>query len=490
MGGPVQGQPARGVETGCFRERLHLRVSRSRAYGRWMGGLLWLLWCSAHPSVGAQESPSTSEPASVRTVEPGGSSDASTRSGAAPAVQASPAVSKPPVGVESPADVPLNFFPVYFSPGDIELRVDSQTILQFSAQALLQSGREGMIRIEGRSDGVESAPDGATREARLSLSRRRAEVVRDFLAKQGVPSTRFIVVGLGSSSPLGLLESERDRERNRVVTLSLMGQSLSSQSSRSLNLPAPVQGEVRTYASSELNQAAGLRGVSGGEVRADTAGVSPEPERTTGGAIPADSNAAGENPTGAGTADVSAGARVPGDGVEGGPSSPGSGGGKAESTSSSSSASGSASADGARKSTEVIAIRERSKPRGPGAVETVQLGLRIIKREGPGATGGSRWPIQDYLQQAMPELERLFRAGLTRERALVGETRIALELDAEGAVTSAKVVLPYPQPEFEAELTTALSAWMLPTPPGQAPMRLEFALTVYATFQHYLMTPR
>ncbi|MFM7204582.1 MAG: OmpA family protein [Myxococcota bacterium] len=481
MGGPVKGQPVCGVETGCFREGLHLRGARNRAYRRWMGALLWLLWCVADGSLGAQESPSTSVPAAERTAESGGSAgssagssaDGPTLPGPAPAMQVSPALSKPPAGVEHASDVPLNFFPVYFSPGDIELRVDSQTILQFSAQALLQSGREGMIRIEGRSDGVETAPDGATREARLSLSRRRAEVVRDFLAKQGVPSTRFIVVGLGSSSPLGLLESERDRERNRVVTLSLMGQSLSSQSRQSLSLPAPVQGEVRTYASSELNQAAGLSGVSGGEVRTDTAGVSPEPERVTGGASSTDSSFAGDGVTGAGVATASSVGRVAGDGTEAGPSAP-----------------GSVSADGARKSTEVIAIRERSKPRGPGAVETVQLGLRIIKREGPGATGGSRWPIQDYLQQAMPELERLFRAGLTRERALVGETRIALELDAEGAVTSAKVVLPYPQPEFEAELTTALGAWFLPTPPGQAPMRLEFALTVYATFQHYLMTPR
>lgn len=507
MGRPQHILPACGVQSDCF------WAESRRGQRRWTGRSwrvlgLGLLLCHAdavslaqeRAAPGAEQSraggglPNVSPPSSERGAEPGGGASSAPAT-SAPATSApttsAPATSAP--GLELPADTPLNFFPVYFSPGDIELRVDGQTILQYSAAALLKSGREGMLRVEGRSDGVENTPEGPTREARLALSRRRAEVVRDFLVQQGVPSTRFIVVGLGSSSPLGLLESDRDRERNRVVTLSLMAQSVASQSSRLVSLPAPVQGEVRTYASAELNQAAGYSGVSGGEVPSDGSASSQQTGAQTGGA--SSSGATGLLMPGEA---LGTSAPVGAGGVQaGGESSTSSGNAGEDSPETSGAApvgAGSAGApggsDAARKSTEVIAIRERNKPRGPGAVETVQLGLRIIKREGAGATGGSRWPIQDYLQQAMPELERLFRAGLTRERALVGETRIRLKLDAEGVVTGVGVVLPYPQADFEAELSKALATWILPPPPGQAPMRLEFALTVYATFQHYLMTPR
>lgn len=378
------------------------------------GGMLFLtlgFWGGLGATAGGAETAESSPPSSA-----GG---AVTREAGAPAVREVRSLSEVPVSKGEPT-----FFPLYFSPGDASLRVDSEAILSYMAQMLLNQPLEGVIRIEGRSDGAEisamPAADKDPKAARLQLSRLRAEAVKEFLVGKGLAESRFVVIGLGSSSPLGPLETERDRERNRVVTLNVVRPGTQTS----------FPGVVRKSTSTD----------GGKNTVSTTAQAAQVPE----GRLEV-------NPSVIGPA-ASEPAKSPG-------------------------------------SVEIVAIRERETPRGPAVVETVQLGLYLIKRDGPGSAGPGGWPINEFLQQEMPTLERLFRSGLSRERSLVGETRILVELDATGKVTRATVTLPYAQPAFHDELVAYLNTWELPQPPGKDVMRFEFSLTVQATFQPYLMPP-
>lgn len=394
----------------------------------------------------AASSTFSSGPSSSGT-SPGGPAPTSASAGSN--LRAEPAHPVTEHTVSSPEQLPTHpgeptFFPLYFSSGEAELRVDSEAILGYMAQSLLSAAPDGMIRVEGRSDGVERAPEGDSRDGRLALSRARAENVKDYLVKKGLPETRFIVVGLGSSAPVGSIEGERDRERNRVVTIRLVRPTSQSALPGRVEMASPVE---RT-------------------ALMETPGANTSPSSgssdATGGASPA-------GPTTGSLA--------------------GSGTGSGSSTGSPPRAP-LVEPEPIKKPVEVIVIREREKPRGPAAVETVQLSLRVVKREGPGSSGRGRWPINEHLQQEMPTLERLFRSGLSRERALVGETLVALQLDASGTVTRAEVTLPYPEETFEAELSRYFLSWQLPPPPGNDQMLFVFALTVNATFQPFISPPR
>jgi len=116
-------------------------------------------------------------------------------------------------------------------------------------------------------------------------------------------------------------------------------------------------------------------------------------------------------------------------------------------------------------------------------VETIRLGLRLIRREGPGASSSARWPIHEFLQQQMSELERVYRTGLRQERGLAGETRIQVLLTAQGEVKQVLVILPVPDEAVQRDLTALLTSWTFPPPPGRGEMRVDLALTVYATFR-------
>lgn len=376
-------------------------------------------------------------------------------------VRAAPGASEPPPPAEAPQGVPeaavgvgsssappppvpssrLKFVPILFAEGQARLLVDSEAILEYIAQALLADPPRSDIRVEGHSDGVETAPEGASREGRLSLSRQRAEAVRDFLVRSGVPGEQLIVVGVGSSSPLGEVRSEQDRQRNRAVVLSLVP-----------------------------------RG-SGGALKLSAA---PMPD------VPgSEGNPAGGRPQEAGSSGFSTGGEVHGGAgilAGAGSVSPASGGGSTPE----SAAAGSGNATPSSSPVEVIAVRERQQLRGPAVVETVQLGVRMIKREGPGSGGKERWPFQEFLQREIPSLEAVIRQGLSREAGLVGDMRIRLTLQADGRVSDLSLTLPLESEEYEAELRQYLLGWQLPPPPGRDIMRIELAIGVQATFQPWL----
>ena len=101
-----------------------------------------------------------------------------------------------------------------FLPGSAILTEDAKARLAKYASALnnpkLATRR---VRIEGHTDASGSMKLNQT------LSQRRAQAVADFLVKNGLPATRFEVVGYGSSRPLAGVPSQSAANRRVMAVL-------------------------------------------------------------------------------------------------------------------------------------------------------------------------------------------------------------------------------------------------------------------------------
>jgi len=133
-----------------------------------------------------------------------GTAAATTRP-AAVGIQQRPAA-KPAAGS---ADLKLTFLP-----GSAILTEEAKVRLVKYAAALnnpkIASRR---VRIEGHTDASGSA------RSNQSLSQRRAQSVADFLIANGVPASRFEVVGYGSSKPLAGMPAESPANRRVMAVL-------------------------------------------------------------------------------------------------------------------------------------------------------------------------------------------------------------------------------------------------------------------------------
>ena len=68
------------------------------------------------------------------------------------------------------------------------------------------------VEIAGHTDNI------GTAAYNLTLSKRRAEAVKDFLTKKGIDARRIMAVGFGKSRPLASNDDEEEgRELNRRV---------------------------------------------------------------------------------------------------------------------------------------------------------------------------------------------------------------------------------------------------------------------------------
>ena len=85
-------------------------------------------------------------------------------------------------------------------------------ILDEVARTLKQHRELARVRIEGHTDNV------GTPAYNLSLSRRRALAVQQYLQKEGVEEGRISSVGFGQSQPIAENELEDGRAQNRRVT--------------------------------------------------------------------------------------------------------------------------------------------------------------------------------------------------------------------------------------------------------------------------------
>lgn len=102
---------------------------------------------------------------------------------------------------------------ILFDIGKDSLKSNAKESLAKAAATLKTS--ETTIIIQGHTDSTGSA------SVNQPLSERRADHVRDFLASNGVPSSRMSAVGYGSSQPVAPNDTDANRALNRRVQLEI-----------------------------------------------------------------------------------------------------------------------------------------------------------------------------------------------------------------------------------------------------------------------------
>jgi outer membrane protein OmpA-like peptidoglycan-associated protein len=113
-----------------------------------------------------------------------------------------------------------------------DLRPQDRELLSRIAGVLLASAANTHISVNGHTDDV------GTDAYNQKLSERRAESVRDYLIKSGLPADMFSVTGHGKSVPLAPGTSEAARARNRRVELGIADSRLLYYR-RGANAPSP-----------------------------------------------------------------------------------------------------------------------------------------------------------------------------------------------------------------------------------------------------------
>ncbi len=106
------------------------------------------------------------------------------------------------------------FKSVYFKFDDYEISSDMQANMTTNVSVAMSSSSR--VKIEGNCD------EFGTDEYNYALGLKRAKVVKDSLAAQGVESSKMVLVSLGESSPVCGDPSESCYERNRRVDIRLV----------------------------------------------------------------------------------------------------------------------------------------------------------------------------------------------------------------------------------------------------------------------------
>ena len=107
-------------------------------------------------------------------------------------------------------------------PGNITFKTDSADInssfysVLNSVAKVLNKYSNSTVMVSGHTDSTGSA------EYNLNLSRERAQSVAAYLEGQGVKSSRFEVLGLGSSNPIASNDTANGRAQNRRVEIKII----------------------------------------------------------------------------------------------------------------------------------------------------------------------------------------------------------------------------------------------------------------------------
>ena len=107
-------------------------------------------------------------------------------------------------------------------PGNITFKTDSADInssfyaVLNSVAKVLNKYSNSTVMVSGHTDSTGSA------DYNLNLSKERAQSVASYLQGQGVKSTRFEVMGMGSSNPIASNASAEGRAQNRRVEIKII----------------------------------------------------------------------------------------------------------------------------------------------------------------------------------------------------------------------------------------------------------------------------
>ncbi len=111
---------------------------------------------------------------------------------------------------------------INFRTGEFMLDENAKQIIDLQFTPIAKAFSNAKIRIEGNTDNVGS------RESNVSLSRRRAESVADYLiSEHNMPANRFIIVGNGPDKPVAGCETNTTdacRARNRRTDFEIIGE--------------------------------------------------------------------------------------------------------------------------------------------------------------------------------------------------------------------------------------------------------------------------
>jgi peptidoglycan-associated lipoprotein len=109
---------------------------------------------------------------------------------------------------------------VYFSSDSSDLTPEAQQTLAQQAR-WLQQYPQHQVMIEGHAD------ERGTREYNLALGARRAQSVRNYLARQGVPHARMRTISFGKERPVAVCDDISCWSQNRRVQTILGGAAMS-----------------------------------------------------------------------------------------------------------------------------------------------------------------------------------------------------------------------------------------------------------------------
>ncbi|MCS6915327.1 MAG: OmpA family protein [Myxococcota bacterium] len=118
----------------------------------------------------------------------------------------------PPPRVEiTPTNLVLNQA-IFFEFDKDRILPVSFPILDEVARTMKEHPEIARVRIEGHTDNI------GTPAYNFALSQRRAQAVRQYLLRRGVPESRLVAVGFGAQQPVADNDSEEGRAQNRRVT--------------------------------------------------------------------------------------------------------------------------------------------------------------------------------------------------------------------------------------------------------------------------------
>ncbi len=110
---------------------------------------------------------------------------------------------------------------VMFDYNKASIKMESHDLLEDVASVIKENSGIEKIQIEGHTDS-----DGS-KKYNKKLSQKRANSVKDFLAKAGIDKSKLEAVGYGESRPIADNDTDEGKEKNRRVEFNILAQDIS-----------------------------------------------------------------------------------------------------------------------------------------------------------------------------------------------------------------------------------------------------------------------